>query len=817
MRIITTFLLLFISSFLFAQKITILNKKTKEPVGSVTASNITDSKHCVSDIDGIIDLSVFDSKETIYLQHISFEDFEMVKNKFVQKKQIFLIPQSNSLTEVFLSASKKEVKRNRIAQEISTITARDIAKITPQTTADLLAHIPGIKVQKSQFGGGSPVIRGMEANRILLVVDGVRMNNAIYRKGHLQNSISISPNMLERTEVIYGPSSVIYGSDALGGVIHYYTKKPKVNDIFRIIPGFLARYATVNNEVTAHASVELQAKKIASFTSISRSKFGDLKMGKNRSHGYENWGLQPYYSNNSVDFYNENPVENTDPEKQRNVGFDQIDFLQKIVVPLSKTTDLNFNIQYSKSSNINRFDKLTEYKNGQLKFAEWYYGPQKRFLASSQIEIEPKRNWLDNGKITIAYQDIKESRVQRKFNSLERSYRNEKVAVYSINGDFEVPFTTDTKRVLSYGTEFTYNKVSSISNGVSLEINHPNITEINHDFKVQTRYPDGGSSYLSTAFYADYRQDISRRETLNTGVRITNTQLHAKWKDNTYIVLPNNDISINNTAITATIGYVFKPIKSIQLNAVISSGFRSPNIDDIGKVREKNGYVTVPNVTLRPEHANNIEMTLIKYVNNKKANFSFTTYYTLLNHYITRDLFALNGSTTIDYDGETVTTIANVNKGNAFIYGTTLSFNGKITTNFYGKATATYTKGKAKDSGDPLSSIPPLFGMLEIGYAKKKWDTSLNFRFNAKKKYKDYNLVEGIDNEEQTPFNTETSAYDLGNPAWKTLNFSTTYKLNKKINFLLNVDNIFDQHYKEFASSISAPGRNFSFTVMRRF
>ena len=93
-----------------------------------------------------------------------------------------------------------------------------------------MAAVPGIKVQKSQFGGGSPVLRGMESNRVLLVVDGVRMNNAIYRKGHLQNSITVSPNQLDRTEIIFGPSSVVYGSDALGGVIHYYTKHQKLSE-----------------------------------------------------------------------------------------------------------------------------------------------------------------------------------------------------------------------------------------------------------------------------------------------------------------------------------------------------------------------------------------------------------------------------------------------------------------------------------------------------------------------------------------------------------------------------------------------------------
>ena len=808
-------LLLLISSSLLAQEFTIINKATQEIVSNVTASN-GKTKYSVSDIDGKIDLTKFDASEIIYIKHVSFEGLEIYKSKILTKT-IQLTPKSNALEEVFLSASKKEVKRSRIAQEIHTLTQKDIVKAAPQTTADMLSGIPGIKVQKSQFGGGSPVIRGMEANRVLLVVDGVRMNNAIYRKGHLQNSISVSPNMLERTEVIYGPSSVMYGSDALGGVIHYYTKKPKTNDKLKFIPGFLTRYSTVNEEFTANVSVEIQSKRVASFTSISHSKFGDLKMGKNRSHGYENWGLQAYYSDNSEVFYNPIPVKNPDPETQKNVGFNQLDILQKIIFPLSKTTDLSFNIQYSKSSDIDRFDKLTQYSGGELKFAEWHYGPQKRFLASSQIEIDPKRQLLDNGKITIAYQNINESRIQRKFNSLKRSYRYENVKVFSVNGDFEVPIKTITKRVFSYGTEFTYNKVTSTSSGKILDVVTPHNIGLGNDFVVQTRYPDGGSSYMSSAFYVDYRQDISSRETLNTGIRVTNTILQAKWDDFTYVKLKYNNITLNNTAVTATVGYVFKPIKSIQFNAVVSSGFRSPNIDDIGKIREKSGFVTVPNVNLKPEHVFNGEITLIKYINNKKANFSFTTYYSLLNNYITRDLFALNGSATIEYDNEIVTTIANVNKDQAYIFGGTVSFNGKIAKNYYAKASVTYTEGKAKDSGDPLSSIPPTFGMLEFGYSKKKWDTSINLRYNAKKKFKDYNLAEGIDNEEQTPFNPITGSYDLGNPAWKTVNIKTMYQLNNSISLLLNIDNITDQHYKEFASSISAGGRNFSFSIIGNF
>ncbi len=107
--------------------------------------------------------------------------------------------------------------------------------------------------------------------------------------------------------------------------------------------------------------------------------------------------------------------------------------------------------------------------------------------------------------------------------------------------------------------------------------------------------------------------------------------------------------------------------------------------------------------------------------------------------------------------------------------------------------------------------------MLEFGYSNKKWETNLSFKFSAKKKLVDYNILEGIDNIEQTPINEITGLYDLGNPAWQTLNYNASYNFTKKIKFILNIDNIFDQHYKEFASSISAPGRNFSFTFLKSF
>ena len=822
MRYLIFIFIFLINGFAFAQKVKILDKQTGKTVKNVTVYNEALTINLSSDNDGFVDVSEFKENEKIVFSHISYSILR-IKKEVIKKQNfvVFLTKQSEQLSEVVLSVFKKAEKSNRIAEQIAVISAKDIQKVSPQTSADLLATIPGIKVQKSQFGGGSPVIRGMESNRVLLVVDGVRMNNAIYRKGHLQSSITVAPNMLDKTEVVFGPSSVVYGSDALGGVIHYYTKTPRISEEDEVTSQLFSRFSTVNHEITTNVSAEVSFSNWASFTSISYSDFGDLQAGKNRNHGFNDWGKVFHYSENINGNYNETPTINSDPNLQRNTGYNQTDVLQKFFIPLSKNTDLKVNLQYSTSSDVPRFDRLAELKNNSLKFAEWFYGPQKRLLISSQLLINPNKNWVESGVITVAYQNIKESRIQRKFGSLDRSYREETVDVFSVNGDFSVPLTSDEKRALSYGFEFAYNDVTSNSYGKTLNISNGEINGFSNNFKVQSRYPDGGSNYMSSAVYVDYRQDINSKSTLNSGIRFTNTNLNATWIDETFIKLSDNDISANNSAVTATIGYVFRPNKNWQINSVISSGFRSPNIDDVGRVREKSGNVTVPNIDVKPEFAYNAEIGIQKYFNDKKFRFGATVFYTLLDNYILRDNFTINGSNQVEFDGELGNVVANQNKGSAYIIGYTTSYLGKISDTWNTSGFITYTKGRTYDSEEPMSSIPPLFGQFEMNYKKNKIELGADIRFNSKKDIEDFNFREGIDNHDLTPIVDASATDDVdkyyGSPSWMTVGVNGRYIMNEKFSFQARLNNLFDEHYLEFASGVAAPGRNLSVSFVANF
>ena len=209
--------------------------------------------------------------------------------------------------------------------------AKEISFLNQQTTPDLLQSSGDIFVQKSQMGGGSPVIRGFESNKVLMVVDGVRMNNAIYRGGHLQNSLTIDNNALERLEIVLGPGSVIYGSDALGGVMHFYSKNPKLSDNNNLetLTNLLTRYASTNNEKTIHLDFNFGLNKFAGFSSISFSDFGDLRQGSRRDPLYPDFGKRFFYVEriNNIDV----ELQNSNPNIQRQSGYQQYDFLQKFL------------------------------------------------------------------------------------------------------------------------------------------------------------------------------------------------------------------------------------------------------------------------------------------------------------------------------------------------------------------------------------------------------------------------------------------------------------------------------------------------------
>ena len=695
---------------------------------------------------------------------------------------------NTALETVVVSATKFSQQKSETPHQIEVISAKQIAFQNMPNTANLLEQSGNIFLQRSQSGGGSPVLRGFEASRVLIVVDGVRMNNAIYRAGHLQNVLRVDQNILEKAEVLFGPGSVMYGSDALGGVMNFRSKGPTLN---QINANAYARYGSAYGEKTAHIDVNLGGKRFGSLSSFTISKFGDLVQGNNRSAAYPNFGKRPTYIIRQGD--KDVIVPNPDPNTQVFSGYQQMDFLQKLSFEQSSKVKYTVNFQYSNTSDVPRYDRLTDIRNGNLRFAEWLYGPEKRMMVAYQLDLKDTKIY-DQGFISAAYQDIDESRISRVYNNLSRKSQLEKVKVYSLNADFKKTIAANT---IQYGLEI-------ISNDVNSSANFKNIST-GIITTADTRYPNGKNTVNSWAVYATDQLKVSEKLIVNAGLRYNNSRLTANFIDKTFFPFPFSSINQNNAALTGNIGLVFNPSTKTKISVLGSSGFRTPNIDDLTKVFESAaGNLIVPNPNIKPEYTYNGELSLSQQLGGR-IRLEGTYFYTSFRNVLIVDAFTLDGKSTIQYAGKESKIQASQNKGRGTINGWNVNLLAKITENLTLTSTINNTKGILNDGKNtPLDHVPPLFGRTGLRFQQKTLQVEVYSLYNGWKKLKDFS-PSGEDNLQY--------ATPEGMPAWATLNIKAAYGFNKHLQLQAGIENILDQNYRNFASGISSVGRNFMLTL----
>ncbi len=705
----------------------------------------------------------------------------------------------NTLEETVVSASRFQEKKKDVVQKIQVLRASEIQQMNQTSTADVLANSGNVMVQKSQLGGGSPIIRGFETNKVLIVIDGVRMNNAIYRGGHLQNVITLDNSIMDRVELVFGPGSVVYGSDALGGVMSFKTKDPLLSkeDKPLVKANAYSRYMSAVNGYAAHANVSVGGKRLGSLTSFTVANFGDLRQGANREIFVGNFGARSWYQQRFDD--KDSMVFNPDSNIQVGSGYSQYDFLQKFLFQQSDKLKHLINLQYSISSNVPRYDRLTLMNNGLPRFAEWYYGPQKRLFTSYQLEINKQHILYDFARLTLGYQQIEESRFDRKFNSTSLNQRIEDLNIYTLNVDLMKKMGSHEIR---YGLEGWYNGVASNANSEDI------ISGISSP--LNTRYASGGSSMYSGALYATHAWEINEKLVLNDGIRFSYVALNAIFSDTIFFAFPFEEVNQRNQAMNGNLGVVYQPEVNTRVSFLLSTGFRAPNVDDLSKVFESTpGNLIVPNEQIKPEFTYNGELG-ISHTFDQKWTISGTGYYTLFRNALMVKNYKYNGQDSILFDGVLSNVVAMQNERNAYLYGLELALNGKLTKEVlvYASYNYTYARIKTDSVAIPLDHIPPSFGKFGITITDRKFKGDFFVQYSGWKRIEEYN-----------PFGEDNQAYALpeGMPSWYTINARLSYQFSRYIGLQLACENILDRNYRVFASNISAPGRNFILTLRGSF
>lgn len=708
-----------------------------------------------------------------------------------------------NMDEILVSSQRFGSSRANTTRQIEVITEKEMQLAQQGTMADVLSQTGQVFVQKSQLGGGSPVLRGFEASRVLLVVDGVRMNNATYRAGHLQDIITVDQFMLDRAEVFFGSGSTQFGSDALGGVVYMKTRDPRFrNKSF----GFAGantnlRYLSAANAVVSNVNLELSGRNVAWILSTTTSNFGDLRMGQQRHFSrWDTFGLRRYYSAriNGRDTM----LKNDDPYVQRGSAYTQHDVFSKLAVKTGNFTH-TINLQFSRSDVVPRYDRLTDMTGGKFRFATWDYVPQNRDFLSYSLLFPAQGSWKH--RIIVSHQRTDVGRVTRRFGNPAELTQRDKVGMTALNYDFQ--FSLNEKLQFQGGAEWVRNRVNS--KATVRDVNTDGVSESKN-----TRYADGGSNTQSLAAFVNAIYEIKPKDfIIEGGIRVTHYDLISNFSQDNFLKLPYSTAEINSLSAVYNIGISKKmDWDGLFFKASLASGFRNPNVDDMTKLFESvpGRKLVIPNRELKPERTRTLDLGFR--LDRKKIHLELGGYYTRIIGLLIDAPAVFNGEDSFVFEGQKTPVFQMGNSSEGFITGGYFAAKIQLFPGLFADINYNSTFGRFRQTWQnnwiPIDHIAPDHGRAGLRWSSENWQWEAYMLFNGRKIRSEYS-PSGEDNAQYAP-GGET-------PAWQTYNVRASFRVNKWLFASFAAENLLDLNYRPFSSGISAPGRNLIATLKVSF
>ncbi len=669
----------------------------------------------------------------------------------------------NEHETIFVSATRSEKNVVDVSRPLNIVSGDMVRERNSKTSSEALREETGIFVQKTNHGGGSAIIRGLSSNRLLLMVDGIRLNNSTYRLGNHQYLTTIDNNIISRIEVVRGPTSVLYGSDALGGAINVITNRPDLlntKDRVKAEARIFGRYSSADEEKTTRTDMSVVNNKLAFNAGFSYKDFGDLKRGGNSGN--------PLLENS------------TQGEKQSPSGFKEFNFDSKLFYEVTADQNITAAFQKTGQKDVPRYDK---YENNN--YTKWLYEPQKRTLAYINYEKNLHKSFFSSLKLALSYHLQQEGRITQKNEESDIIREKDDVNTYGFLFQLNSSYKT---HYMTMGTDIYFDRIGSSRSVFDCSEKH-----LYND--VRGRYIDG-SDYNSFGVFLQDEVTIKKKWILTAGVR--HSYFTAKYKlpiDNKQ-VMEFSSFNQDYQKSTANIGLVYKLNEKIFLNSNLSQGFRAPNLSDLSKFGESKGSVyEVPNVTLEPEKVLSFDIGLK--TDMKKFKGYYSLYYSRIGDIIESADALYNGMPVMIRNGETYKVKSKQNTGDAAVTG----FEGAVEYYIYDSISIhgnfTYTYGTNRTLEEPVGGIPPAFGLSGI-----KWKTGNSFadffiRFASKQ---DRLSSDDLD-DPRIPAG--------GTPGWKIFNIRYGRTISDHLLMQISLENIFDRNYREHGSGINGPGRNF--------
>ena len=714
-----------------------------------------------------------------------------------------------SFEEILLSSQRFQQKRKETPRQIEVVSAKRLSELQPATLGDALINTGQVFVQKSQMGGGSPVLRGFEASRVLMVIDGVRMNNATYRAGHLQDIITIDPFILDRMEVNFGAGSTLYGSDALGGVLYFKTKDATLGE-FSVKPSATVRYQSASNSVIGNVGLKVQSEKVGLLLSATRSQFGDLRSGSKNYSDWDTFGMLPRYVSqvNGRDTV----LLNDDPQRQKGTGYAQTDLFAKIFTKTGKVEHM-VNLQKSMSDIIPRYDRMSQFNNGKPVYGRWDYAPQNREYISYTAKAGSEDH---HTRLTLAQQRIEVGRVTRNFDEVMERIQRDAVRMRTVNLDRHDQLSASF--TLNSGVEMVWNAVKSV--GIN-----KNISTL-AETATKARYSDSGATTQMHSVFAQGIYKMAKTGTvIQGGVRVSKYSLEALFSKANPWKLPYQSISFATTTPSYDLGLTQQLKKGLLLKASVNQAYRNPNVDDMTKVFDSKpgAKLLVPSADLKAERSTTVDLGVLW---RKDRSFAIEAgvFSSAVKNLLLDQPGTLNGEDSLMYDGRLTPVYQLKNVALGEISGMYLNAKVRLVKELWFSGSLTQTQGiyRLNDAAaeQPLDHIPPVYGQASLRWNGKGWFAETQCLFNGMKKAEDYSSS-GEDNQELQPIgladiNGDGKA-DGFNPAWQCWNIRGGYQHRSGLTATLAIENVLDLHYRYFASGMSAAGRSVNVSLAYSF
>ncbi|MFN9381672.1 MAG: TonB-dependent receptor plug domain-containing protein [Bacteroidota bacterium] len=676
-------------------------------------------------------------KKTTNLQRLTFLGLLfIVKPLFSQNNSTSSVPDSLislDLNEVIFTGKKLKSNVFNTAESISILHSKALSLNSQRNTPELLNEAPGVFLQKTNHGGGSAFLRGLTGNQVLYLIDGIRINNAITRYGPNQYLNTIDRFSLERIEIVRGSGSVLFGSDAIGGVINMLSINPDVNQQKALSGKISTRIGSNHLEESLNGRISYKNKESWLTSGITTRSFGDLIGGKNT-------------------------------KLQHPSGYDEFCYDVKTNIQINKRHTIQGLLQY-----VHQKDVPVYHKYILENFALNKMDPQKRSLAYVGYTYTPEKGFIQNIKFTPNIQQVAESRWSKKNNSNLTTIENDTVEIFGVLTELNtLKNIGDWKWSGSHGFDLYHDKVNS--NRIQMYDNNTPI------FK-RGLYPDDATQ-ISYAFFTNQHIEKNKFQvTLGNRIQFLSLQIPI---DNGQIINIQPKAWVGNLYVAQSI------LPKLKLIYGLNTGFRAPNIDDLGSLGIVDFRYEIPNYELRPEKSAQIQIGY-KW-NGPKFNWETYTYYNRLKDIVVRNK---KGNETID--GYPV--YIKENAENGYIMGLETNFQYILGRSLQLTGSLTYTYGQNTSKKEPIRRIPPLFGYVNIQYQKKKYWAKLFFQLAGKQQ----RLAAGDISDNRIG--------RLGTPGWSVINISNGFNF-KKMDINLTLQNVLDKDYKFHGSGINGVGRS---------